>query len=274
MSVQEEVSKVLKDRRLRAFICACLGGATVLAVWTLGTAVAQADWITYPLPPGVNPALTTQQTVQGDRLGSACEFTFSGTLAPGSAGVEGDEVAFNPTTCQALYDVGPIQDSNATTDATNSSTDESSGSLGGGTSCCATTAAYLKTYWEDPVGIDVTSLRNDVEWNWHYGVCDNWMKWKRRATWYSPSGWVLNWVGDNPSIVCDQARSISHAQMENAPFCFTISGGPPTYTTYYYNHEIWGDPYGIAHYTYHDVVSGGCTSLLSHHYSAAYETPW
>lgn len=263
-----------QDHRRRtpclAAIAVAVAGAGLLAL--AGPAMASYSpastqgWLTYNLPSGVNSSLTTKHTVQGRASGGVCQFTFTGSLAPGAAGFEEDEVAFDPSTCQAVYAVGPIQHPAAAAGELSTS---ASGATGDAAASGGDPAFYMKTFYEDPVGIDVTSLRNDLEWSYS-GGCVRSYKWKRHATWYSPSGWGLNSVGDSPWLNCGSAGSNSHADMENNIFCAFTN----TWTHYYYNHYVKGTPDGVAHYGWNDADSGACSGLLSHHYSVGWETPW
>jgi hypothetical protein len=221
----------------------------------------------------VNPALTTRQEVQGQAAGTGCVFSFTGTITPNSPGREQDEVAFNPATCQAIYAVGPIQHPGQTDRGGGASNNGGSGSAGRGD---PTLAFYMKTFYEDPVGIDVTSLRNDVEWTYS-GGCNTSYKTKRNATWFTPSGWYLRYVNDNNSFGCSNAIGNSDALMENDVFCPTFNDPESVYTHYNYNHEVDGKPNGTAVYSWNDYVDstlGICYRLLSHHDTEGFESPW
>lgn len=260
-------------------LAAAASGAIVLG---LGAAPAQSnagpangpDWVTYSLPSGVNPALVTNKLVQGQRAGSGCLFSLTAKVTPGSTGREQDEVAFNPSTCQAVYAVGPIQ---------HGANDRGGGATGDHGNAAAagrgdpTLAFFMKTFYEDPAGIDVTSLREDLEWTYS-GGCNTSDKWKRNATWFTPSGWYLRYVNDSPSFGCNNAVINSDALMENDLFCPTVFHDPESvYTHYNYNHEVIGKPNGSAVYAWNDYVDstlGLCYRLLSHHDSENFETPW
>ena len=226
-------------------------------------------WVTYRLPADVNASLTTQELVQGQATPTGCVFSFTETLTPGSPGREQDEVAFDPATCQAIYAVGPIQHRGAE--------DRGGGAAGNGSAAAAgrgdpTLAFYMKTFYEDPVGIDVTSLREDLEWSYS-GGCNTSDKWKRNAHWFTVSGWYLRYVNDKPSFGCSNAIINSDALMENDAFCSPES----VYTHYNYNHEVDGKPNGSVVYSWNDYVDstfGVCYRLLSHHRSEGFETPW
>jgi hypothetical protein len=270
----------LRARRL-------LAAAAVAAVALFGTGASVAhsasssaqgpSWVTYPLPAGVDASLTTQQQVQGQRVVNGCMFSFTGTAATGSPELEWDEVAFDPATCAAVYAVGPVQD--ATAGPGDSSDAAGAGDANGNAyghdkhgGADPTSAFYLRTFYEDPVGIDVTSLRNDVEWTYNY-TCNSSYKWKRTARWYTLSGWYLRYVNDRPSLGCNNAISNSDALMENDFFCSPES----VYTHYNFNHEVDGKPNGSVVYSWNDYVDstfGICYRLLSHHHSQGFETPW
>lgn len=231
------------------------------------------DWVTYPLPADVNPAQTTQQLIQGQTVATGCLFSFTGTVRPGSPGREQDEVAFNPKTCQAIYAVGPLQHTGSTSRGSGAAGNGSSASGGRGD---PTLAFYMKTFYEDPAGIDVSSLRDDLEWTYS-GGCNTSYKWKRDDHWFTPSGWYLRYDNDNPSFGCSNAIANSDALMENDSFCPTFGDPESVYTHYNYNHEVDGKPNGSAVYSWNDYVDstlGVCYRLLSHHDSEAFETPW
>lgn len=263
----------------RLLAAAAISGAIALG---LGASPAQSSassatgpgWVTYPLPAGVDPALTVREQVQGQHVLTGCVFSFTGRATRGTAGREEDEVAFNPATCQAVYAVGPIQHAGQG--------DRGAGSAGNGSGASAgrgdpTLAFFMKTFYEDPVGIDVTSLREDLEWTYS-GGCNTSDKWKRNATWYTPSGWYLRYVNDSPSFGCNNAVINSDALMENDLFCPVALNDPESvYTHYNYNHEVIGKPNGTAVYAWNDYVDstlGLCYRLLSHHNSQNFETPW
>jgi hypothetical protein len=172
-----------------------------------------------------------------------------------------------------MYAVGPIQHPGPSDQAASSAT--SSGPSGANAAVSGgdpTLAFFMKTFYEDPARIDVTSLRNDVEWTYS-GGCDTSYKWKRNATWFTPSGWYLRYANDRPSLSCGNAVSNSDALMENDFFCSPES----VYTHYNYNHEVEGRPNGSAVYSWNDYVDstfGVCCGLLSHHNTQGFETPW
>jgi hypothetical protein len=269
-----------------------LAAATALAMAALVAARAAAappadpgaGWVTYPVPAGVDQSLTVTRTVQGTLTLSplGCSFALGGDVAAGAEGAQWDQVAFNAASCQAIYLVGPVQPVGDEQQAT---------IAGGGAATVAvsaakrhlaratsfTRAAYIKTWYEDPATIDVSSLRNDVEWTSN-GSCNTYYKWKRHAGWLAASGWYLKWVGDSPYIGCNNAISNSHAKMENDIFCWAVFNDPENvWTTYNYDHKVSGHPGGGYSWAYNDYVNSTlsiCYRLLSHHASTNFETPW
>jgi len=267
--------------RRRLLLVVAIGGTLALALGTpaaqSSTALAKAGppgWVTYPLPAGVDPSLTHTEQAQGQPFGTGCLFSFSGVAGPGFAGREQDEVAFNPTTCQAVYAVGPIQHPDALDHG--GGADQNAGSAAAGRGD-PTLAFYMKTFYEDPAGIDVTRLREDLEWSYSYG-CNTSDKWKRSAGWFTYSGWYLRYVNDSPSFGCYNAIINSDALMENDVFCYAAFHDPESvYTHYNYNHELDGKPSGVVYYSWNDYVDstfGICYRLLSHHNAEGWETPW
>jgi hypothetical protein len=265
-------------------ILALVASALLVLAWGPSSASAKPDatstagWITFPLPAGVNPQLTTRHQIQGTRTAHGCRFSDSGTMSPGSSGREQNEIARNPTTCQAIYAEGPIQRStdSALSDAYGSAAAEGAESAAEGAGIESkehTEVFFMKTYYEDPIGIDVTSLREDLEWSYFKKGCITEDRLKRTSTWYTTSGWGLDYMKGNPQIACEYAITNSTAKMTNEPFCF-----PETvWTTYEYNHEIEGKPDGSVRWEWNDEVDsdlGICSNLLSHSHEEDYEEPW
>ena len=132
-------------------------------------------------------------------------------------------------------------------------------------------AGFYESWFEDPFGIRVNSVQNDVEWSWNgsqvsAGFCGF------NYHWFSGSGWGL--TGDN--FFCryenDQTtvQSSSFAHFENAIFCkglCSILGIPlclqlPTTHTYYNRNNAFGDADGTLRGQVTWQKSGGCTQLL------------
>jgi hypothetical protein len=231
---------------------------------------------TYALPSDVNPALTSQVLLQGTAVttstGSGCDFTYSGVASSSFQGQEQDEVAFDPSTCQALYDVGPVQHSLSELGGVSALTSGQTTQLTTGTRV----AFFLKTFYEDPARIDVSSLRDDLEWRWS-GKMNLSDKWKRDAHWFTPSGWVSDGGSDSPSFGAGNAVISSTWKMENDVFCPEVFKDPEFVHTDYNGTKLDGQPTGVMRYSWHDYVSstlGLCYHLLSHHHVEKFETPW
>lgn len=237
-------------------------------------------WVTFPLPAGVNPARTAQHLMQGQSNGTECVFSNTATTSPGFAGQEDDEIALNPNTCEAVVASGPIQAASVASDAPSAGLipdvlcgEACGGGGGGGTE----TAAFTKTWWEDPVGATVTSLRDDVDWV-YAGGCDAAYDPKHAQTYLWETGWISDSQNNFTHLDCGAAISNSNAEMQNDPFCLAVFGDPEiVYTHYDYNHEVVGKANGSAVHAWSDYASstlGGCYKLLSWHDAYGFETPY
>lgn len=162
---------------------ACLG--LVLATMSVpasaerDTATPADGWIEYE---SKVPAGTPTFVVQGRRLaGGGCALSGGGVLQPGQAAVETHELAFNPSTCESEMahlilspaDLRAREVAEAQQQGPSESTSESSGwvpaqrltpgPVSGQPSLLAARSGYSRTYYEDPPGLDVTSVQNSTD---------------------------------------------------------------------------------------------------------------
>ena len=120
-------------------------------------------------------------------------------------------------------------------------------------------AGYYKSYFEDPVGLDVNSVRNGTDWYWNY-ICVSNPYGSYAYGWYSPSGWRLRDNNWSNTYNCDRTHVTSYVHYSNGVFCATID----THTYYNRNHVYgWYDGWLLGAVTWQK--SGGCTYLLSFH---------
>lgn len=254
-------------------------GSTKATMPVISVPLQGSGWIFFSLPAGVDPARTTQHLVQGaiDRTG-ACVFANSATANPGFGGHEDDEIAFNSTSCQAVVASGPIQatalpdDSPPIRAAPNSCIGSP---LGLGPNCYGgpTKAAYLKTWWTDPPGYVVTSLRDDVEWGYN-GSCDVAYTATHKETHLWETGWILDYQDNYTHLSCGAAISNSDAKEENGTFPLCSAVLDTAYTHYNYNHEAVGKPDGSAIWAWNDYADstlGICYRYLNWHDEYNYE---
>jgi hypothetical protein len=236
-------------------------------------------------------------TSVGDQELAGTPVVFTGTHnADGSCSIPGSatatrgetvtlrEVAFDLATCSIMYDLvrtAGVKDS-AATEATPGMTDAEAS--GGGT--VATTepdvpsawqAGYLRVWYDDPVGIDVSVLRLDTETN----GC-SW-KWKRKFSWLSLDGWYLDKSGtDHHGATCSSSWVQSgrwKAEIFGFPLC--VPQWQYVWTNYGSDSNLDYDKVKI---TSGGVLTGswsdskgstfGCDILLGHVKRLAFESPW
>nr|WP_042189181.1 hypothetical protein [Kibdelosporangium sp. MJ126-NF4]CEL18708.1 hypothetical protein [Kibdelosporangium sp. MJ126-NF4]CTQ98192.1 hypothetical protein [Kibdelosporangium sp. MJ126-NF4] len=230
-----------------------------------GAATQDDGWIHYRVPA---IAGAEEVTLQGSftQFGE-CEIPLSSSLAPDASVTAIDETAHNPETCtsKALVSTTDTADEvpeEAEKDEGDSNTELGSGTLGDVGIQAVRSAGYYKSYYEDPVQIDVTSVTNSTEWSWngssvlskpvprggyHYG-------------WFKGSGWGKkenNWTNVYSSY---QTTSSSYVHYKNGVFCAPWD----THNTYNRN-NVHGRKDGYLLGSVKANKSGGCTKLLSFH---------
>ena len=123
-------------------------------------------------------------------------------------------------------------------------------------------AGYMKSWYQDPVGLVVNSVQNGTDWHWTGGCVIAPVYGSYRYTWFSPSGWSLQ--GNNWTNVysCAMSTSSSYVHFHNGIFCLFQSTD-----TYYNRNTVNGLANGTLAGSIHAVKSGGCIGLLSFHYT-------
>jgi hypothetical protein len=216
-------------------------------------------------PPLVNP-LTLD--IQGDRVSpDACEYTLTLELAPGQTAVREDVVVDDDKTCTMRVQRGVPADLTEAPEEEGMSGQSGWATATGGAvdqigPLAVHSKGYHKSYFEDPPGIDVNSVRNDVDWVWNgsrvsNGIC------AYHYGWFSASGWGLH----ENNFFCryessqTQLRSSSYAHFKNGIFCAFIDTH-----TYYERNNAYGKANGNLVGTVNWRKTGGCTGLLSFHH--------
>jgi hypothetical protein len=239
-----------------------------------------AVWVHYELPPGVSRALTHDVHFVGRRVGSGCITSVSGALALNAPGQRMDEIAFDSNTCESIYAVGPVQGFDASRD----SLSQKAGTSTQPTACtrvrCGlpgdfTLAFFLKTWYTDPAGWVVSSVRNDVKWTVH-NACNVSYDPTAEHSYLWQSGWELRYFEKTSSFSCSYAVSDAKALMQNAIFPTCLAILDVAYTHFPYEHKAVGQPGGATYEfnDYKDSRLGVCDGSLSHHAVWDYETPW
>lgn len=167
-----------------------------------------------PAGPGWNvytdsvPLSATVSIVEGKKnADGSCTFSASGSVPPGGLAVHSDEIAFNATTCESQVSeyqlsndeavaadaAGESEGGKATGLTVTESTPSASGAAkGSGVSPLAigSDGAYSRTWYEDPPGFDVTSVRNSTNWSYN-GTCVLSNTARAQYSWIDATGWDL-----------------------------------------------------------------------------------
>jgi hypothetical protein len=244
--------------------------ATALVAVPL-TASAEApasDWVAT----GTAPAGATIQTVAGtaDSAGG-CDFDLSGSLATSETILRMDEIAYSASTCQervALTSGASAapeapDNSQAAVAASGSVTSALAGSTPPpGVAGVRHSAGYLRSWYTDPAGITVNSVRDDTNWHWNGRCVVAPVFGSFLYTWYNASGWSLHENNWQNTYSCSQSVSASYAHFYNGVFCIF------DHTDVWYNRNtVNGESNGrlVGHVRHRK--SGGCNGLLSFHSS-------
>ena len=252
---------------MRTLIVA-VAAATGLSLATGVAAASSADnaWIYYahPVIAGAQEA-TLVGSVDVD---GTCVIPVGSALPPQNTVASVDETAFNPDLCQSKVLISATDDAEDTPDSAQK--DEGDAAAEIGTSANGTDAAilatrsagYYKSYYEDPVQLDVNSVTNSTTWSWngssvlsspgpvggyHYG-------------WFKGSGWSLKENNWQNTYTSNQTTSSSYVHYRNGTFCATIDTH-----TYYDRNNVHGRKDGWLLGNVNARKKGGCTSLLSFH---------
>lgn len=252
-----------------------LAAASLLVVGLLPGAVSAADtssgWTDY----SDAPADSTVETIQGTSDGAGgCILNLSASLSPGQDYTRADEIAFNSSTCQSKIafshgSTAPAEPAEPTDTTTSSSglvpTTSSSSKITASTDATLATTyrsiGYMKSWYQDPVGLVVNSVKDTTDWYWNR-ICATGRYGSYYYTWYSPSGWQLKENNFQNYYTCYQTTVSSYAHFRNGIFCFTIDTH-----TYYDRNTVHGRYDGWLLGNVYAYKSGGCTSLLSFHYA-------
>jgi hypothetical protein len=251
-----------------------LAGAALVAAVPAGQAFAAnqpANWVSY----GTVPAGATVQTVQGRSDGhGACTFNLSSSLAPGQVSARVDDVAFSSTTCQSRVALtsgaASAPEPAERSDASSTGSGLVASPLAGSRVAPRTrpaaalltrhSAGFMKSWFQDPIGLTVNSVQNSTDWNWNGGCVTAPVFGSYNYYWFSPSGWVLRENNWNNSYNCSLSTSSSYVHYHNGIFCAFIST-----ESYYNRNTVNGRFDGWLLGSFSWTLSGGCIGLLSFH---------
>jgi hypothetical protein len=252
-------------------------------------AAQQSGWI--PTPSSDDLENSRVVTTQGTAVGDACEYSLQLEISPAKPELAAQEVADNPSTCQARIEIGTSTEdpssqvtmSHRSHHARHSEPrtlaaedgdawrfDEGSGDAGDDgipevLRPRSQSAAIFRTWFEDPPGFDVNKVSNHVQWKYNGNCVVGTVFWNVGYNWLSGTGWTLDNKDVNVEANCSHARISVFASYGNFKFCPT--GG--TRVTYDRN-RIWGKPNGNIAGDLDWVKSGSCTGALSVHQDLHY----
>jgi hypothetical protein len=260
---------------------------------TENTTTPQSGWQTFTESYALANSTTT--LVQGLKYADgSCEFSGDLALPLGNGVIDARQVGVNIASCQTRietgtppsnivqqdeakpYDISPPATPSVPDDTTGAATAPDPGTatasasgLGAPQAAVAPATASatrfhafasLRTWLEDPIGIDVNVVRNDTSWYFNR-KCVTGASGGYGYTWYSPSGWDLrenNWINTRR---CYDSTSSSSVKFRNNTFCAPFT----TYSRWDRN-SIHGRYDGMAYYHWNVHWYGGCSDLLHFHH--------
>jgi hypothetical protein len=253
--------------RLAAGLTAGAAMALAAVPAAASAATSASDWVTFDTVPAGAAVQTV--TGQSDGLGG-CAFDFSGSVGPSHAALRADEVAYSPSTCQSQ--VAYTSDGSAAPEAPDPSQAAvvDSGSVGSpltgptppSLAIAVHSAGYMQSWYQDPARIKVNSVTDSTDWRWNGSCVVAPVFGGNHYTWFSGSGWSLHENNWQNNYNCGQSTSSSYAHFFNGVFCAFVDTN-----TYYNRNTVHGHGNGVLTGSVHAVKSGGCTGLLSFHWS-------
>lgn len=185
---------------------------------------------------------------------------------------EGVEVAFNPNTCESIYEIRfltpkEVQDlrtKNQIPAPVPRTREPATAAPSSGEVlvpfAASSSAAYTESWFEDPPGWNVTWTRVTTEWSYN-GTCVLSASGSKNWTKMTQTGWALISEDWSNTVGCQNSSSALYAEFKNGLFCLTID----TFNTYDRT-EVRGEENGTASFYWPASKRGGCVGLLSHHY--------
>jgi hypothetical protein len=238
-------------------------GPTVLARSAASTVVRDGAWVLRTYSTAL--ASPTVVTYQGRAVDGGCRYGGTERVRPGAvpAGmvVVEREIGHDLSACRLRVERGLAP----------------AGSVGGadgrlvsreavpagevGPSTRASAGAFHMTYYEDPIGIDVTSVQADIRWSYDWSCVTNSWDHIGHWGWYTPSGWVRDDYSVSAYRYCDGATTIVYGLFHNTPFCYPY---PATYNEYDVT-VVKGQKDGSYWMQWNAYKWGGCNEMLSFH---------
>lgn len=268
--------------RTRSFIAVVTCGVTL----TL-SAAADASGAPSEAPRQADEVVLAERTVrhyQGTRTGDGgCRYTGEEVVHPDAvpAGmvVLEREIGHDLTRCTLTVERGfvspaavGVQPEREAARVTETASGAAEGLTGGASAAAVTRSAFHKTYYEDPPGIDVTSVQAEVEWTTDGScVASYWSYHTGEWGWFSPSGWERTSYALNHYKDCGGTTTIVEGKFRNDLFCRALAGpilsliwgdGATTWTEYTPT-VIKGQLDGSYWMQWTAYKSGGCSNLLS-----------
>lgn len=201
-------------------------------------------------------ATTVTKVIQGQIVDGVCEVPLTLTHAAGAGPVGLAEVAFDPANCQETVMTGPV-------DPTGAHGGESPNTVTCGHQCgsgYAATGSY-DVWWEDPLGIHVTEVKQSVGWNYDGTYVDQINSQSETATPYTNSGW---YVMSNQSGGAFNNNDTEYTYQSNVSFGNTeFCGG----TWSYYNPQDLNAFGSGTDSGYVNTYNSGCDTQYLHVYS-------
>jgi hypothetical protein len=217
----------------------------------------------------------TRRTVRGVPIDGGCQFSGQETAGNDPRPVLERSVALDTTTCAMVvergyvpaehvekvsdgaHEAGAAPGVSSSTEYGTPASEQDAGTDEAGIMLTRRREAWHRTWWRDPPGIVVNSVKTNVRWTYDWSCTSNGNYWTD-YTWFSGSGWSKQASNTQIFNGCIAQTTSSYAHFRNGIFCFTIDTH-----AYYDRTVISGRIDGSYLMSWNTWVSGGCTSLLS-----------
>lgn len=211
-------------------------------------------------------SISSRRLVGNSRLAGVaygCEFALPKLyLAPHEMAKEARAVSMDRVSCTAVFEVGTPQSVDPL--AWRGSEDETN-STGASSRATSSSSGYYIVWWEDPVDLDVNSVKTSIDWEWD-GSCATWSQGTANYWWQSWTGWFK--VSSNLSQypTCSNHQWWANARYENQSFA--LCSAHSVVDVYYWGVTVqgWNDGWltGWVDSTYESVTYGACPNLHPH----------
>jgi hypothetical protein len=207
--------------------------------------------------------------ISGEHVGNGCSYKVKLYLAPHERATQFDELSSDAATCSMIGQRGVPARLEPQDRLSRRGHQATTRQLSPDQVCCGggggwpEAAGYHHAWYEDPLTIDVTSVKNFLDYVYGNGAVQAILSCRIESGWYTPTDWRLT---SGPSAVC-AIDSNGNPYVWSRVFFANLYFCDPTAWTYnsYDRNWITGSKLGGLGGVANAYKSGDCNSLLYYH---------